>query len=319
MVHRGTIGLVRITFLALALGQYLVEAHQSLQLSSTRTRGGSSTAVSDEAATTSNMATDQTIKVVFSDVDGTLAHYPEDVESIAEERGNKIVRLPPSSTGMRGIISSRTFVKAKQIREKGVKLVLISGMRTATLLKRLPYLPRADAYCSEAGGRIFYPSDKGFLIEPVEFDGASKEDLQSFCITEDIQWRLKMEQPDAAGKEGYIGNPFDDAKQEPVPVELRTSALWTHAQHLVKLGYVIDSKGYSSCFRLTRNQQEADAPDGDFDDLMNGKIACPPELGTSTNLGSVDFYPIASGKKNWYVLYSQSAVVCCEPWANRQS
>jgi hypothetical protein len=30
-------------------------------------------------------------------------------------------------------------------------------MRTTTLFQQLPYLPWADAYVSESGGRIFYP------------------------------------------------------------------------------------------------------------------------------------------------------------------
>lgn len=35
--------------------------------------------------------------------------------------------------------------------------VLLTGARTATLLQRLPFLPAADAYVAENGGRIFYP------------------------------------------------------------------------------------------------------------------------------------------------------------------
>lgn len=35
--------------------------------------------------------------------------------------------------------------------------VLITGARTSTLLTRLPFLPAADAYVAENGGRIFYP------------------------------------------------------------------------------------------------------------------------------------------------------------------
>lgn len=35
--------------------------------------------------------------------------------------------------------------------------MLLTGARTATLLQRLPYLPAADAYVAENGGRIFYP------------------------------------------------------------------------------------------------------------------------------------------------------------------
>lgn len=38
-----------------------------------------------------------------------------------------------------------------------VPQVLLTGARTATLLQRLPYLPAADAYVAENGGRIFYP------------------------------------------------------------------------------------------------------------------------------------------------------------------
>jgi len=95
-------------------------------------------------STTSN--TDD-IRIVFSDVDGTLVHYPEDFNDETEEAGNRILKLPPSATGMQGIISSRTIVYCRELRQKQ-KLVLISGMRTSTLLKRLPYLPRADAYCT---------------------------------------------------------------------------------------------------------------------------------------------------------------------------
>lgn len=92
------------------------------------------------------MATDSAIRVVFSDVDGTLVHYPEEQEK--EEERNRILKLPPSATGMQGIISSRTLAYCRDLRQNNQKLVLISGMRTTTLLKRLPFLPRADAYCT---------------------------------------------------------------------------------------------------------------------------------------------------------------------------
>jgi hypothetical protein len=95
---------------------------------------------------TRDSSSDKAIHIVFSDVDGTLVHYP--VESnFDKEEGNRILQLPSSATGMRGIISSRTLVYCRELRREQ-KLVLISGMRTATLLKRLPYLPRADAYCT---------------------------------------------------------------------------------------------------------------------------------------------------------------------------
>lgn len=103
-----------------------------------------------ETSTMTTKRNNNDIRVVFSDVDGTLVHYPQDVNALeVEEPNNRILKLPPSATGMQGIISFRTLAYCRDLRhEKDQKLVLISGMRTTTLLKRLPYLPRADAYCT---------------------------------------------------------------------------------------------------------------------------------------------------------------------------
>lgn len=98
-------------------------------------------------ATGDHSPPENAIHIVFSDIDGTLVHYPAENINLEMEEGNRILQLPPSATGMSGIISSRTFVYCRELRREQ-KLVLISGMRTATLLKRLPYLPRADAYCT---------------------------------------------------------------------------------------------------------------------------------------------------------------------------
>jgi hydroxymethylpyrimidine pyrophosphatase-like HAD family hydrolase len=65
--------------------------------------------------------------VVFSDLDGTLIHYAE--EPPASEAGNRILKLPPSSTGMRGIISSKSLSMVQDVRRRNVKFVLVSGMR----------------------------------------------------------------------------------------------------------------------------------------------------------------------------------------------
>ena len=97
-------------------------------------------------ADASGTAPDDSIRIVFSDVDGTLAHYPDNLDDL----GEGILKLPASATGMQGIISSRTLVLCQELRRQQQKLVLISGMRTSTLLRRLPYLPRADAYCESA-------------------------------------------------------------------------------------------------------------------------------------------------------------------------
>lgn len=101
----------------------------------------------DKMVATNDDVSKSDIRLVFSDVDGTLVHYPS--KTVASDEGNQIIKLPPSATGMQGVISSRTLVLCRELRrQQTVTLVLVSGMRTTTLLKRLPYLPRADAYCT---------------------------------------------------------------------------------------------------------------------------------------------------------------------------
>ena len=250
---------------------------------------------------------DEKLLIVFSDLDGTLIHYPHDRSPsglFVNENGNRILELPPSATGMKGIISSGTLVKCRDLRRNNVKLVLMSGMRTGTLLKRLPYLPRADAYCTESGGRILYPTtvrgdDKeGLTFTPAVYDGATAEDLVPFNLQEDLEWRSLMEQEDAAGRDGYPGNELKTEQEEEIPVGNRRGALWDFARKLEQEGFVLDTKNYSTCFRVNRNQQKEESKEK-FDALLRGRIPHPPELETSTNLGCIDFYPKTSGKKNW--------------------
>ena len=247
------------------------------------------------------------INFVFSDVDGTLVHYPDEVQD--NEPGNKILYLPASSTGMRGIISSKTLQLCQQLRrEHNVKLVLVSGMRTSTLINRLPYLPKADAYASEAGGRIFYTvsstdTSSRNIIYPEPFDGATSDDLMPFGLKEDESWRTKLSDDDAAGTDGYIGDSMDIflGKQEegtPVlPIDERRGILWDFAKELQAKGFVIDFKGYSNCFRVNRKQQN-NISNEEFEELK-AIDAWSLGLATSVNLGCIDFYPINSGKKNW--------------------
>mmetsp|Transcript_46521 Transcript_46521/g.140949 ORF Transcript_46521/g.140949 Transcript_46521/m.140949 type:complete len:298 (+) Transcript_46521:563-1456(+) len=201
---------------------------------------------------------------------------------------------------MRGIISTDTLRLCHKLRSShGSKLVLVSGMRTTTLLKRLPFLPRADAYASEAGSRVFYPvnlakeaSYQGTIIRPERYDGVSDSDLASFGIKEDMEWRAKMELRNAAGGDGYVQRDRD------VDVLSRRSGLlWDHARRLESKGFVIDFHGYAACFRVNRKQQKEDQTKGEaFDALLKSS---PPEgLACSVNLGCIDFYPEASGKKN---------------------
>lgn len=239
--------------------------------------------------------------MVFSDLDGTLIHYPDSIPDDNES----LLKLPPSSTGLRGIVSSQTLKLTQELRRQGKKFVLISGMRTTTLLNRLPYLPKADAYCSEAGGRIFYPTDQMneacFTIEPKSFQGATKEDLKPFGIVEDMDWRQQMEE--YTGKFDMDGSSFQNIKSfVSTPVEDRASSkLWNYARYLRKKGYVIDVKGYSSCFRLNKKHQK-DMSDDDFYSLIDKEALEKAGLATSVNLSCIDIYPAISGKKNWYVL-----------------
>ena len=265
------------------------------------------------SVTTAVMKEEQlaTTRIVFSDVDGTLVHYPRPLP----DNDANIIALPPSSTGMRAIISPETLRLCRDIRQRGRKLVLVSGMRTTTLLHRLPYLPRADAYCSEAGGRIFYPttststttssnsSTEGY-ITPLPYEGALTDDLQAFGLQEDLEWRQIMEK--AAGPDGFIGQEIKvlltQAKAPPlVPAAARQGPLWEFAQSLERRGLVLDTKGYATSFRVTTNQQSSSSPTAmeTLRALQEGQIPLPPEVTMRTNLGSMDFYPKISGKKNW--------------------
>ena len=106
----------------------------------------------------------------------------------------------PISTGAQGLISLRSLRHYAALRQLGVRLVVISGARLATLLGRLPCIPAADAYVCEGGGRIFYP--------------ASPADLPTAApLVEDAQWRATQA---AAGPPG----------QEGVPPERRKGELW---------------------------------------------------------------------------------------------
>ncbi len=238
------------------------------------------------------------ILVVFSDLDGTLVHYP--TKRFKSERHNSILKLPPSATGMRGVVSSRTLSLVQDIRRKGTKFVLVSGMRTSTFLTRLPFLPRADAYCTEAGGRIFYPvesNDAGFVVKPQKYDGCTDADLEPFSLAEDMQWRAQMEQITG----GYGQSDLKELSLNPTRVPSlneRDGLLWDFARHLISKGYVLDTVGYSACFRVNHKQQTS-VTDEEFAALSNGQLELWDGLGTSVNLACVDFYPAGSGKKNW--------------------
>eukprot|EP00540_Astrosyne_radiata_P017927 CAMPEP_0116841744 /NCGR_PEP_ID=MMETSP0418-20121206/11117_1 /TAXON_ID=1158023 /ORGANISM="Astrosyne radiata, Strain 13vi08-1A" /LENGTH=346 /DNA_ID=CAMNT_0004472249 /DNA_START=182 /DNA_END=1222 /DNA_ORIENTATION=+ len=241
----------------------------------------------------SGSKSNETIEVICTDVDGTLVHYPDDVDSYLDRED--IIFLPKSTTGLQGIISIGTLQKFDDLKKLGKKIIIVSGMRTATMLARIPYLPRADAYCSEDGGRIFYPVDEnptsqpgGTLYRQYPYEGSN---LTPFTLHEDKNWRRKMER--TVGTSGFVWNELKPKKGDVISYSDRRSILWDFARLLETKGFVIDSKGYSTCFRLRRKEQTSDAK---FDSLA--QVPVPPGLSVSANLGNIDYYPVDSGKKN---------------------
>ena len=307
------------------------------------------TATATATAPTTTLKSSQPLNFVFSDVDGTLVHYPPSSHQQQQQQQqqqqhmntnteNKIIQLPPSSTGMVGIISFKTIQYIQLLRhskQHNTKFILVSGMRTSTLLKRLPYLPKADAYVSEAGGRIFYPIDNHDDNDDNHDNHDNDDDNQKwnmyngqkvkliheneeFGLEEDLEWRNGLSHRDAAGLDGYRGDAMNtflhkqpqqpqqqqDQKnheeEEMIPIHLRQGALWEFAKTLQQEGFTLDYKGYTCCFRVNRKQQQQKngvISDDDFDRLAFRNVS---ELGlaSSVNLGCIDFYPICSGKKN---------------------
>lgn len=192
-------------------------------------------------------------------------------------------------------------------------------MRTSTLMKRLNYLPVADAYCSEGGGRIFYR----VRVPLVATNGANSEDTgeetleeethviihpksgeELFRLVEDMRWRNVME--GISGSQGFenthenvLTKDFVSSKEIVMDVEQREGLLWDFARNLISKGWVLDMKGYSTCFRVNRKKQISSnvslTNNLNFDELPS---LAPQGIGCSVNLGCIDFYPSASGKKN---------------------
>lgn len=213
--------------------------------------------------------------IVFSDIDGTCVHYDmgetlvpfcaevdfegetplglERAEFQKDDARAWVLALPESSSGSRGIISVDTLKAYARLQDFGCRVILVSGCRCSTLIQRIPYLPQADAYVCESGGRIFYPAQGGL------------------SLVEDLVWRnahssLPPVQPSTVAPETYSGD------------------LWEFYRNLKSKGINIDSKNYSTAFRVK-------------DKRVSGQDV-PSSLAYSTNLGSLDIYPKTSGKLN---------------------
>mmetsp|Transcript_32699 Transcript_32699/g.92759 ORF Transcript_32699/g.92759 Transcript_32699/m.92759 type:complete len:311 (-) Transcript_32699:136-1068(-) len=217
--------------------------------------------------------------ILFSDVDGTLVHYPEVMDKLgtvlgrsADGKGHTmktadgtehtVIKLHPSSTGMQGTVSLKALQQLKVARNMGFKIVVISGARTSTMMQRLPFLPLSDAVVTENGGRIFMHNT---------------EMLNAAPYFEDMSWR---DTQTAAG-------PSD---QDTVPPEDRKGPLWDIYRLLQKDGWQCDTNSYVTSFRIKIKQPKTKEQ---LDEIMK---QMPPSLTYSYNLGMADIYPATSGK-----------------------
>jgi hydroxymethylpyrimidine pyrophosphatase-like HAD family hydrolase len=229
-------------------------------------------------------------KLLFSDLDGTCVHYQDGdafkveaddslgdkrlvrAQFQSDERWTSALLLPASTSGAQGIISLRTIELYASLRAMGRKVILISGCRYSTLIQRLPYLPAADAYVCESGGRIFYPDTS----LPT-----------AMALKEDTEWRNRHNK--VAGT-----SPPDDKKISEEFIGL--PSLWVEYKLLKQAGLALDRHNYSTSFRVRVPREE-------WQEQYASKLL--PHLAFAENLGAVDIYPETSGKKNAAVYLMQ--------------
>lgn len=180
----------------------------------------------------------------------------------------EVLPLPESATGRKARISIETLKLAAQVRASGARLVLVSGTRYSTLVNRLPFLPRADAYVIENGGRVFYPKkdassvssaaagsgDKGQTEAGSGGGGGSSGETScpdeksavgdptltahaASALTEDLKWRETMES--ATGP----------ASQDAIAPEDRKGPLWDVYRTAVAEGFEVDTNTYYTMIR----------------------------------------------------------------------
>ena len=177
------------------------------------------------------------LKAIFSDLDGTLVHFP----AWFEEHGSKVVssdaatgtavvegptgdrrdcRVLPSSTMGPGMVSERTVSLVDALRAEGVLFVVVTAARKSTLLERWPLLPACDARVCETGSRVYIG------------DELDREFSSAF--------------------EALTG-PLD----RELDVEQRPEPLWQFYRSLEALPVKRDSRSYYGCFRVDTKDDAA--------------------------------------------------------------
>ena len=204
------------------------------------------------------------VKAVFSDLDGTLVHFPK----WFEEHGSKIVRrdpaagtatvrspdgqeracrLLPSSTMGDGLVSERTVELIDELRALGVLFVVVTAARKSTLLERLPLLPAVDVAVGETGSRIYVDG---------ALDEAWADGLREVC------------------------GPLE----REMPVEERPEVLWRWLRRLQEVpGLKVDGRSYYGCFRAdTKGSAQVEAA---LLKVIDAEL--PAQLDWAMNLGKV--------------------------------
>jgi hypothetical protein len=222
------------------------------------------------------------IKVLFSDLDGTLVHYPKDFGDYAsviledESVGTATIRynvsgeqrtclILTSMTGGKAYISTATLELVEHLRCLGVLFVIITGARASTYAQRRARLPPADFEFYENGGRMLA---NGALVP---------------------EWTDTFAE--------QVGPVSDRTALVPAalpPPVARQGTLWELYGKMVSEGWKVDARDYSTNFRV-----DVDKTAGKTVDDFHASIANELDtrgLQSSFNLGKADIYPAASGK-----------------------
>lgn len=222
-------------------------------------------------------------RVVFSDLDGTLVHYPKELLEYATiapcdaasatvtvtynhtGEARECVTLR-SKTGGESYMSLRTRHLIAELRAAGVVFVIITGARSSTYMGRRPLLPPADFEFFENGGRKLAAG----VLDPAWTDRFVAE----------------------------VGPILDRSALLPElpPVEKRDGSLWQLYRQLAHDGWKIDTRDYMTNIRVDVKKSEGKTA-SQFQAIVENE--CPKRaLASSFNLGKGDIYPRGSGKAN---------------------
>jgi len=220
------------------------------------------------------------IKIIFSDLDGTLVHYPkhfsEFVEVVSTKDGHALLRhketkeervckVLKSLTGGDAYISHATIELVQKLRDAGCLFVVITGSRSSTYSQRRKLLPKADFELFENGGR---------------------------CVRDgvvDVEWSSIFD--------AQVGETKSHSQLllDLPPAEERQGPLWDVYRDLTKQGWKTDARDYLTNFRVdvAKSEGKTAAEFEEYRKRLDGlKLSC------TFNLGKADIYPKMSGKAN---------------------